>query len=155
MRKISIICVGTLKEKYWIDAIAEYKKRLSKFCDFEIIEVAESRLFKSNTSEINAVINDEGEKILAKLKNKTVICMAVEGQVVSSEQLAQTIAKDSDFGELAFVIGGSYGLDSRIKSLGKNISFGRITLPHQLMRVVLTEQIYRAFTILNNIEYHK
>lgn len=155
MRKITVICVGNLKEKYWVDALAEYKKRLSKFCDLNIIELAESKLQKNNQSEINAVISDEGDKILAKIKGKKVISLAVEGETVSSEKLAQTISHESDLGEVCFVIGGSFGLDERVKKAGKMISFGRITLPHQLIRVVLLEQIYRSFTIMNNIEYHK
>lgn len=155
MRKITIVCIGSIKEKYFVDAINEYKKRLSRFCDFSIIELTESRLYRDNQSEISAVIADEGSKILEKLKGKRVISLAVEGELVSSERFADVVAQESDLGELCFVIGGSYGLDSRIKNLGKSISFGRVTLPHQLMRVVLTEQIYRAMTILNNITYHK
>lgn len=155
MRKISIVCVGGLKEKYWIDALKEYEKRLSKFCDFDIIEVPEVRLHKNNQAEIDAVIKGEGDKILEKIKGKTVYSLAVEGEILSSEQLADCIMKDSDFGEVCFVIGGSFGLDERVKRAGKKISFGRITLPHQMIRVLLAEQIYRAFTIANNIEYHK
>ena len=155
MRKISIVCVGNLKEKYWIDALKEYEKRLSKFCDLNIIEIPESRLFKNNKSEINAVITDEGTKILEKIKGKKVFSLAIEGEAVSSEQLAEIIESESDLGEICFVIGGSYGLDERVKKCGKIISFGKITLPHQLIRVVLAEQIYRSFTIINHIEYHK
>lgn len=155
MRKITIVCVGSIKDKFFVDAIGEYKKRLSRFCDFSIIELPESRLFKDNQSEISAVVEDEGNRILEKLKNKRVISLAVEGEAVSSEQFADLVAQESDLGELCFVIGGSYGLDNRVKNLGKKVSFGRMTLPHQLMRVVLTEQIYRAMTILNNITYHK
>ncbi len=155
MRKITIVCVGTIKEKYFSDAINEYKKRLSRFCEFSILELGESRLFKENQSEISAVIQDEGDRILEKLKGKRVISLAVEGETISSEQFADLVAQESDLGELYLVVGGSYGLDNRVKNLGKKISFGRMTLPHQLMRVVLTEQIYRAMTILNNVTYHK
>lgn len=155
MRKITIVCVGTIKEKYFSDAINEYKKRLSRFCEFAILELGESRLFKENQSEISAVIQDEGDRILEKLKGKRVISLAVEGETISSEQFADLVAQESDLGELYLVVGGSYGLDNRVKNLGKKISFGRMTLPHQLMRVVLTEQIYRAMTILNNVTYHK
>lgn len=155
MRKITIVCVGNLKEKYWASAFEEYKKRLSKFCDFDILELSESKLYKNNQTEIESVIKDEGDRILEKIKGKTVISLAIEGEIVTSEQLANIISKESDFGEVCFVIGGSFGLDSRVKNIGKQISFGRITLPHQLVRVVLTEQIYRAFTIMNNIVYHK
>lgn len=155
MRKITLVCIGNLKEKYWKDAIDEYKKRLSKFFEFNIIELPESKLHKANDSEIKMVVESEGEKILEKVKGKKVVSLAVEGEVVSSEQLSRIIEKETDFNELCFVIGGSYGLDERVKKLGKKISFGRITLPHQLIRVVFTEQLYRAGTILNNIEYHK
>lgn len=154
MRKITLICVGSLKEKYWRDALSEYQKRLSRFCDFEVIEVPEVRLCGSGDGAQSAVVRGEGDRILAKLKYKRVFVMAIEGELVSSERLADEI-RQSDFGELCFVIGGSYGLDERVKKLGKCISFGRITLPHQLMRIVLSEQIYRAFTINNNIIYHK
>lgn len=155
MRKITIVCVGTIKEKYFTDAINEYKKRLGRFCEFAILELGESRLFKENQSEISAVVRDEGDRILEKLKGKRVISLAVEGETISSEHFAELVAQESDLGELCLVIGGSYGLDSRVKNLGKKISFGKMTLPHQLMRVVLTEQIYRAMTILNNVTYHK
>ena len=155
MRKITLVCIGNLKEKYWKDAIDEYKKRLSKFFEFNIIELSETKLHKANDSEIKMVVESEGDKILEKVKGKKVVSLAIEGEVVSSEQLAQIIEKETDFNELCFVIGGSYGLDERVKKLGRKISFGRITLPHQLIRVVFTEQLYRAGTILNNIEYHK
>lgn len=155
MRKISIVCVGNLKEKYWVDAFGEYQKRLSKYCDFTVIEIPESKLNKANASEISAVISAEGDRLLEKLRGKKVICLAIEGGAVSSEKLAEIVSQESDFGEVCFVIGGSYGLDDRVKRLGKSISFGKITLPHQLIRVVLAEQIYRAFTIINNITYHK
>ncbi len=155
MRKVSIVCVGSLKEKYWVEAVNEYKKRLSKYCDLSIVELPESRLYKNNSSEISAVIEDEGARILEKIKGKRVICLAIEGEVVSSEKLAETIERETDLGELVFVIGGSYGLSSLVKSAGNLVSFGRITLPHQLVRVVVLEQIYRGFTILNNTEYHK
>ena len=155
MRKITVVCVGNLKEQYWVDALAEYKKRLSKFCDFSIIELPESKLYKVGRSEIEAVVRDEGDRILEKVKGKTVISLAIEGDLVSSEQLSDIVSKESDFSEVCFVIGGSYGLDERIKGIGKRISLGRITLPHQLARVILAEQIYRAFTIINNVVYHK
>jgi len=155
MRKITILCVGNLKEKYWQEALGEYKKRLAKFCELSIIELPESRLVKNNASEIDAVICADGDKILEKLKGKKVFPLTIEGEIISSEQLANLIENESNFGEICFVIGGSYGLDERVKNAGKQISFGRITLPHQLIRVVLAEQVYRAFTIFNNITYHK
>lgn len=155
MRKISLVCVGNLKEKFLNDAFLEYKKRLSKFFDFNLIELSETRLQKNNPSEIARVITSEGDKILDKIKGKTVFALAVEGKQMDSIQFAEMIATNCDFGEICFVIGGSYGLDDRVKALGKNISFSALTFPHQLMRVILMEQLYRAGTILNNIDYHK
>lgn len=155
MRKITLVCVGNLKEKYLHDAFCEYQKRLSKFFDFNIIELTESKLLKNNQAEIENVIHAEGDKILEKVKGKKVCALAVEGEQKTSEQFADFIAKETDFNELCFVIGGSYGLDERVKNLGKNISFSKLTFPHQLMRVIFMEQLYRSATILNNIEYHK
>lgn len=155
MRKISLVCMGNLKEKFWIDAFLEYKKRLSKFFDFNLIELPDTRLQKNNPSEIARVIETEGDKILEKVKGKTVVALAVEGKQMNSVQFAKFVATNSDLGEVCFVIGGSYGLDDRVKALGKNISFSSLTFPHQLMRVILMEQLYRAGTIINNIEYHK
>lgn len=155
MRKISLVCVGNLKEKFWADAFLEYKKRLPKFFDFNLIELPEARLQKNNSSEIARVIETEGDKILEKVKGKTVVALAVEGKQMDSAQFAKFVATNCDFGEVCFVIGGSYGLDDRVKALGKNISFSSLTFPHQLMRVILMEQLYRAGTIISNIEYHK
>lgn len=155
MRKISLVCVGNLKEKFWADAFLEYKKRLSKFFDFNLIELPEARLQKNNPSEIARVIEAEGDKILEKVNGKTVVALAVEGKQMDSVQFAKFVATNCDLGEVCFVIGGSYGLDDRVKALGKNISFSALTFPHQLMRVILMEQLYRAGTIINNIEYHK
>lgn len=155
MRKITLICVGDLKEKYWLDAINEYKRRLSRFFDFEIIQLPETKLQKNNPAEIQKVIKGEGDKILEQIGNKKVISLAVEGEIMSSEKFAEVVQTQTDFNSLCFVIGGSYGLDDRVKALGQKLSFGRMTLPHQLMRVVFIEQLYRAGTIMNNIEYHK
>ena len=155
MRKISLVCVGNLKEKFWAEAFLEYKKRLSKFFDFNLIELPEARLQKNNSSEIARVIEAEGDKILEKVKGKMVVALAVEGRQMDSVQFAKFVATNSDLGEICFVIGGSYGLDNRVKALGKKISFSALTFPHQLMRVILMEQLYRAGTIINNIEYHK
>ncbi len=155
MRKITLICVGNLKEKYLKDAFAEYQKRLSKFFDFNLIELPETKLNKNTSAEIESVIEKEGEKILEKIKGQKVFALAVEGEELSSESFAEMIKKESDFSELCFVIGGSYGLSEKVKNLGKKISFSKMTFPHQLMRVIFAEQLYRAGTIINNIEYHK
>ena len=156
MRKITIVCVGNLKEKYWLDAESEYKKRLSRFFDFKIVEIEESKLSKNpSKKEIEKALETEAQKILQHVQNKTLVCMCIEGKQLDSVEFANFVQKSTDQGELCFVIGSSFGLFENLKKLGTNLSFGKITLPHQLMRVVLCEQVYRAATILNNIEYHK
>lgn len=159
MMNVSIVCVGKLKEKYLKEAIAEYKKRLSRFCKFEIIEIPDEKIpDNASAAEEEQLLICEGRKILSAVKEGTpIVAMCVEGTLVSSEELAKIT---SDFamnaGRIAFVIGGSLGLSNEVKSRARiKISFGRITLPHQLMRVVLSEQIYRAFKIINNESYHK
>ena len=155
MRKITLICVGNVKEKYLKDAFSEYQKRLNKFFDFNIVEIPETKLIKNNSAEIRNVIDKESEKILEKIKGQKVFVLAIEGWEMSSENFAKLIENESFFSELCFIIGGSYGLNEKIKNLGKNISFSKMTFPHQLMRVIFAEQLYRAGTIINNIEYHK
>ena len=157
--RVSVICVGKLKEKYLKDAVSEYEKRLSRFCSFEIIEVADSKIPENaSEAECEKVLEQEGEKILSKIKpNSFVIAMCVEGKQVSSEQLADEIKNISfQTGNIIFIIGGSLGLCDDVKKRANIcLSFGKITLPHQLMRVVLTEQIYRTFKINANETYHK
>ena len=153
MRKITLICVGKLKEKYLFDALAEYQKRLTRFFDFKIVELAECKLTNSNTPA--RVIESEGREILEKIKGKNAYALAIEGEQVSSEEFAEIIERDGNNGEICFVIGGSYGLSNEVKQKCKKISFGRVTYPHQLMRVIFAEQLYRAATIINNVEYHK
>lgn len=155
MRKITLICIGSLKEKYWLDAFNEYKKRLSRFFDFKLVELSEAKLQKNTQAQIDQVIEAEGKLILEKINSQTVFPLCVEGTELSSPELANLIATSSDLGEITFVIGGSYGLSDKVKSLGKKISFGKLTYPHQLMRVMFMEQLYRAGTILNNTDYHK
>lgn len=151
------MAVGKIKEKYFTDAINEYKKRLSKFCDYNIIEVDEYKNTKTSPEEIKKTITHEGENILAKLKGY-VVAMAIQGKMLSSEELADTIKNQMVQGisEITFVIGGSNGLSKEVLSRADMlISFGKVTYPHQLMRVILTEQIYRAFCINNSVPYHK
>ena len=156
MRKISIVCVGNLKEKYWVDAVAEYQKRLSRFFDFKIVEIDEVKIAgKQNESNILKSLETEAQKIQTFLQGKIVVPLSIEGKQLASSDFANFVEQQSNNGELCFVIGSSFGLSQTIKKLGTNLSFGKITLPHQLMRVVLCEQIYRAATIINNIEYHK
>ena len=156
MRKITLICVGTLKESYLKDAFNEYKKRLSRFFDFQIIELSEEKLTKNSSAQIQLVIENEGKTILEKIpQSAQIFPLCVEGTQFSSENFAKLIAESSDFSEVVFIIGGSYGLSESVKRLGKQISFSKMTFPHQLMRVMFIEQLYRAGTILNNVEYHK
>jgi len=156
MRKITLICVGTLKESYLKDAFNEYKKRLSRFFDFQIIELSEEKLTKNCSAQIQLVIEKEGKTILEKIpQSAKLFPLCVEGTQFSSENFAKLIAESSDFNEVVFIIGGSYGLSESVKRLGKQISFSKLTFPHQLMRVMFIEQLYRAGTILNNVEYHK
>ena len=153
MIRINIIAVGKLKEKYLRDACAEYLKRLSAFAKVNIIEVGE---YKSD--DISQVLSKEGESIAAKIpKGSYIIPMCIEGTELSSEEISDKIEKISlQNSEITFIIGGSNGIADEVKKLGDfRLSFGKITLPHQLMRVVLLEQIYRALSISNNSKYHK
>jgi len=155
VRKVTLVCVGNLKEKYWIDAVAEYKKRLGKFFDFNLIEIPESKVQGKNELDIKKALQQESEKIFAKIKGKNICSLCVEGKQKSSEKFAKYVETQTDNGELAFVIGSSYGLDENIKSNSTKLSFSEMTFPHQLMRVIFLEQLYRAGTIMSNIEYHK
>ncbi len=159
MMTISIVSVGKLKEKFFRDSVAEYEKRLTRYCRFQIIELPDEKIpDKASPAEEKLVLEREGKRILSAIDSSTpIIAMCVEGDLVSSEELAQRIEKFATLsGRLAFVIGGSLGLSPEVKSRASvKLSFGRITLPHQLMRVVLAEQIYRAFKISNNETYHK
>lgn len=155
---ITVICVGKIKEKYFTDAINEYKKRMSRFCKLEIIEIPDEKIpDKASEKEMTAIKNKEGKGILSKLKNGYVISMCIEGTELSSEKLAERIENTAmQSSDITFIIGGSLGLSDEVKSRSDlRLSFGRITLPHQLMRVVLCEQIYRAFKINHNESYHK
>lgn len=157
---IKIIGVGKLKEKYLKQGIAEYAKRLGKFCKFEIVEVPDEKApERLSAAEMEGVKEKEGERILAKIRDKEyVYALAIEGKERSSEEFAQEIAQLTTYGrsDITFVIGGSLGLSPAVlKRAETKISFGRFTLPHQLMRLVLSEQIYRAFMINNGSPYHK
>jgi len=152
MLKVNIVCVGNLKDKFFIEASEEYSKRLTRFCSLNIKELKEYTNL-NNTEQIKIV---EGEEILKALKG-IVILMDVKGEALSSEQLAEKLEKISQInGEVSFVIGGSYGVSQSVKAKADLIvSMSKMTFPHQLFRVMLLEQIYRAFTITNNIKYHK
>ncbi len=159
MISISVICVGKLKEKYLKNGCEEYLKRLSAFAKTQIIEIPEERCGDDpSLAEIETVIEKEGERIAGKIpKGAAVIPLCIEGKELRSDEIASEIEKISlANSKIAFVIGGSFGLSEKIKALGRvRLSFGRITLPHQLARLVLLEQIYRAFSILNHSRYHK
>ena len=150
---INIVCVGKIKEKFYRDALSEYIKRLGRFTKVNVIEADEELLEGNN---IDKVITREGERILAKVKGYMVL-MDIGGELVTSEDIARGI-KDTLVHEsnITFVIGGSYGVSSAVRTAAnKRISFGRITYPHQMIRVVVAEQIYRAFMINSGSTYHK
>lgn len=157
---IKIITVGKIKEKFYIDAILEYSKRLSSYCKLNIIEVNDE-MTKENASvnEVNIVLRKEGERILKSINNNEyIIALAINGKKLNSIEFANKI---NDLGihsnsNICFIIGGSLGLsDDVLKKANMKLSFSDMTFPHQLMRVILLEQIYRAFRINNNEPYHK
>lgn len=152
--------MGKLKEKYWKQAIDEYAKRLGAYCKFEIVELPDEKT-PDNASEKEdlQILEKEGNRILGKIgTDDYVIALAIEGKLVSSEDIASRVEQLGLRGKskIDFIIGGSLGLSSQVKSRADElISFGRITMPHQLARVVLSEQIYRAYRIMNHQAYHK
>lgn len=150
---IKIICLGKIKEDYLIKGIEEYKKRISKYQNIEIYELQDE-----NTSDKKVTLKKEKERILKIINPKDyIITLEIEGKELTSEEFAKKI--DEIFiinSNITFIIGGSFGLDDEIKNLSKmKLSFSKMTFPHQLFRLVLLEQIYRAFKINNNEEYHK
>lgn len=157
---IDIICVGKLKEKYFTDGVNEYKKRLSRFCKINIIEVPDLKI-PENASEkqIAELLIKEGEGIFRCVKNNAyVIALCVEANQMSSEEFAKTLKTlmDNSVSDIAFIIGGSMGLSEEVKKRANlKLGISQMTLPHQMARLVLIEQIYRAFKILNNETYHK
>ena len=161
MLKINIICIGKIKESYFTDAINEYAKRLSAFCKFRIIELNEERV-RSNTpnaSQISEVLIAEGKRILQKISpSDYVAAMCIEGKQLSSEELSKTLDNVAVVGKstVDFIIGGSYGLSDEVKRRADmRLSMSKMTFPHQLARVILSEQIYRAFEISSGGKYHK
>ena len=161
MQNIDLICVGKLNASYYAAGVAEYQKRLAGFCNFRILELPEAAIADKNASDkqIEKALQKEGEAILhAVRKGAFLVALCVEGRQISSEELAGLLAQraSSGAGDVAFVIGSSHGLDERVKRAAQaRISLGRITLPHQLARLVLTEQLYRACTINAGMKYHK
>ena len=157
--KINVIAVGKVKENYFLDGIKEYSKRLSSYCEFKIFELEEENYKKVSTSLIEEIKEKEGKKILSQIDNKGfVIAMAIEGKKCSSIDFAKEIKKivDNGNGVINFIIGGSYGLSNEVKKRAdKLLSFSDMTFPHTLFRLMLVEQIYRAFSINGGTPYHK
>jgi len=154
MLKINLIVIGDIKEKYFKDAIGEYKKRISRFAELKIIELKENT--PKNSGEILLCLKKDADEIKKHLKGYS-ICLDIKGKMLSSEELSKKLNSISlSNSEISFIIGASNGIDEEIKNLCKErISFSPMTFPHQLMRVIFLEQLYRSFTILNNIAYHK
>ena len=158
--KIKIVTVGKLKETYLKDGIAEYSKRISRFATVEMVELADEKTpDRASDSENEKILDVEGNRILSKIGDREfVVVLAIEGNTLSSEEFSKQLEQASinGFSTLTFVIGGSLGLSKEVKKRANlSVSFGHLTLPHQLMRLVLTEQIYRAFTIQQGSPYHK
>ena len=158
--KIKIVTVGKLKEKYFKDGIAEYTKRISRFAKLEMIELADEKTpDKASELENQKILETEGARILSKVGERDfVVVLAIEGKTLSSEEFSKQLEQASikGYSTLTFIIGGSLGLAPVVKNRANlSVSFGRLTLPHQLMRLVLVEQIYRAFTIQQGSPYHK
>lgn len=158
--KIKLVIVGKLKEKYLKDGIAEYAKRLKHFTKFELIELSDEKTpDKASYLENQQILEKEGNRILSKITDKEfVIALAIEGQQFPSEEFSKILSDITIRGisNITFVIGGSLGLSNTVKKRANLLmSFGKLTLPHQLMRLVLVEQIYRAFMIQQGSPYHK
>ena len=150
---IKIICLGKIKESFLEDAIKEYKKRISKYQQLEIIELQDEGI-----NDKKVALKKEKEKVLKVLNKKDyIITLEIEGKEESSEEFAKRLNNIFiENSNITFIIGGSYGLDDEIKTLSNyKMSFSKMTFPHQLFRVILLEQVYRAFKIINNEEYHK
>ena len=158
--KITLITVGKIKEKFYMDAIAEYSKRLSRYCKLDIVQVADEKT-PDGASELQErqIKEKEGERILAQIKDGSyVIALAIEGEMLDSEGLAEKIERLGVGGQsqIVFIIGGSLGLsDAVMRRADYKLSFSKMTFPHQLMRVILLEQIYRSYRIVHGEPYHK
>ncbi len=160
MINITLITVGKIKEKYFTDAISEYSKRLSRYCKLNIIELKdEPTPDNPSEKEKQLVLEKEGARILEKIpKSCYVVPLCIEGKQKTSEELSEFIQKTATDGynEIVFIIGGSMGICDEVKAKADfKLSFSKMTFPHQLMRVVLLEQIYRAFNIADGGKYHK
>ncbi len=157
---ITVVCIGKLKEKYWANAIDEYSKRLSRYCTLSIDELKEERLPENaSLADEEAVKSAEGKSILKRIKKESyVTTLEIKGVQLSSEKLSEKIATLGLEGrsDVVFVIGGSLGLSEEVSQRADfKLSFSAMTFPHQMMRVILLEQIYRGFKIIKNEAYHK
>lgn len=156
MIKINLVCLGDIKEKYLKDAITEYSKRISRFADLKIIELKEHIAPTTNNLDIIKALEKDGEEIKKFLRGHIII-LDIYGKMLKSEEFSKKIEKISlTNSEITFLIGASNGIHENIKAMAhEKISFSLMTFPHQLMRVIFLEQLYRAFTISNHIAYHK
>ena len=159
MLKINILCIGKIKEDYLKEAINEYKKRLSRYCKINIIELSDEKIpDKINDTIIENIKNIEAEKMSQYLKKETYsICLDLKGREITSEEFAKKIQEISNTSSsITFIIGGTLGIGDKVKTSSKEkICFSKMTFPHQLIRLFLLEQIYRAFKIINNEVYHR
>ena len=158
MIKVSVIAVGKVKEKEFLPILDEYAKRLSAFCELNIVELKPEQLpEKPSDAQILSALSKEADNTIKKIpKDAVVFPLCVEGKHISSEEFSAEIKTQTDKGKhICFVIGSSYGLHKTVKMLGRPISFSDMTFPHKLFRIMLLEQIYRAFTIISGIKYHK
>ena len=158
--KITVVAVGKIKERFFEDAVREYEKRLGRYCKLEIIQVADERTPDGAGEALERQIKEkEGERILAHIRDGSyVIALAIEGKMLDSEELAQKLGQLGVGGvsQVVFVIGGSLGLSGAVlERADYRLSFSKMTFPHQMMRVILLEQVYRGFRILNHQPYHK
>lgn len=161
MQHIDLICIGKLNAAYFAQGVSEYAKRLSAYCDFRIVELPEETIREKNASaaSIEKALDKEADRILASVrKGASIVALCIEGKQLSSEELADRIAQTagSGAGDMAFVIGSSHGLSPRVKQAAVlRMSMSRMTFPHQLARLMLAEQLYRAFSINAGAKYHK
>ena len=158
--KITVVAVGKIKERFFEDAVKEYEKRLGRYCKLEIVQVADEKTPDGAGEALERQIKErEGERILAQIKDGAyVIALAIEGKMLDSEELAKKLGQlaVSGVSHLVFVIGGSLGLSGAVlERADYRLSFSKMTFPHQLMRLILLEQVYRGFRILNHQPYHK
>lgn len=155
MIKINIYCVGSLKEQYLKDAINEYKKRLSRYAKVEIIEVKEAKVDETNVTK---GLNEEGENILKRIKDGEYLILSdLHGKEITSEEFSKSLREliDKGISPISYVIGGTYGLSNELRKRSNDkICLSKLTFTHQMTRVILLEQIYRAFKIINNENYH-